>query len=89
MLGERWWSGTPFRSDALLAFYMQASEAFLQRAMALLVASHYRNTPNDLLFLSDAPAHRLFVLTGPVDEAQASSLVHTVHHMFSDCFVEV
>lgn len=45
------------------------SEAFLQRVMGLYVASHYRNTPNDLQMLSDAPAHRLFVLLPPVDEA--------------------
>ena len=45
------------------------SERFLQRLMALYVASHYRNTPNDLQMLSDAPAHRLFVLLPPVDEA--------------------
>ena len=45
------------------------SESFLQRVMALYVASHYRNTPNDLQMLSDAPAHRLFVLLPPVDEA--------------------
>ena len=48
---------------------VQASEAFLQRMVALLVASHYRNTPNDLLLMADAPAHRLFVLLGPLDEA--------------------
>jgi len=40
--------------------------------MALCVASHYRNTPNDLILMSDAPAHHLFVLLGPVDETQAS-----------------
>ena len=44
------------------------SESFLQRIMGLYVASHYRNTPNDLQMLSDAPAHRLFVLLPPVDE---------------------
>ena len=38
--------------------------------MALLVASHYKNTPNDLLLLADAPAHQLYVLLAPVDEAQ-------------------
>ncbi len=36
--------------------------------MALCVASHYRNTPNDLLLMADAPAHRLFALLGPVDD---------------------
>ena len=40
--------------------------------MALCVASHYKNTPNDLLLMSDAPAHRLFVLLGPVDETQVT-----------------
>ncbi|ORZ34358.1 GNAT acetyltransferase 2-domain-containing protein [Catenaria anguillulae PL171] len=41
------------------------SEAFLQRMMALYVASHYKNTPNDLQLMSDAPAHQLFVLLPP------------------------
>ncbi len=36
--------------------------------VALCVASHYRNTPNDLLLMADAPAHRLFALLGPLDE---------------------
>ncbi|GMH35584.1 hypothetical protein BSKO_03452 [Bryopsis sp. KO-2023] len=55
--------------DTLLSFH-KASEAFLQRMMSLYVASHYKNTPNDLILMSDAPAHRLFVLLGPVDETQ-------------------
>lgn len=50
----------------------KASEAFLQRMMALYVSSHYRNTPNDLLLLADAPAHHVFALLGPVDESQSS-----------------
>ena len=53
---------------------VQASEAFLQRMMALFVASHYRNTPNDLVLMSDAPAHHLFALVGPVDETQVRPL---------------
>ena len=52
---------------------LQASEAFLQRAMAMFVASHYRNTPNDLVLMSDAPAHHLFALVGPVDETKVGS----------------
>ena len=47
----------------------QATEAFLQRMMALYAASHYRNSPNDLQLMSDAPAHHLFVLLGPTDPA--------------------
>lgn len=32
--------------------------------MALCVASHYKNTPDDLQLMADAPAHHLFVLLG-------------------------
>ncbi|KAL0968698.1 hypothetical protein UPYG_G00270350 [Umbra pygmaea] len=46
--------------------YHKASEAFLQRLMALYVASHYKNSPNDLQMLSDAPAHHVFCLLPPV-----------------------
>ena len=35
--------------------------------MALYVASHYKNSPNDLQLMSDAPAHQLYVLLPPVD----------------------
>lgn len=38
--------------------------------MALSFASHYKNSPNDLQLLSDAPAHHLFVLLPPVSEDQ-------------------
>lgn len=51
--------------DTLFSYH-RAAEVFLQRMMALYVASHYKNTPNDLQLMSDAPAHRLFVLLGPV-----------------------
>lgn len=54
--------------DTLFSFN-PVSEVFLQRMMALYVSSHYKNTPNDLQMLSDAPAHRLFCLLGPVDPA--------------------
>ena len=40
--------------------------------MGLYVASHYKNTPNDLQLLSDAPAHHIFVLLGPVDSSSTS-----------------
>uniref|UniRef100_A0A8C2D3I5 RNA cytidine acetyltransferase n=1 Tax=Cyprinus carpio TaxID=7962 RepID=A0A8C2D3I5_CYPCA len=52
--------------------YHKASEAFLQRLMALYVASHYKNSPNDLQMLSDAPAHHLFCLLPPVPPRQSS-----------------
>lgn len=50
--------------DTLFSFH-HVSEAFLQQMVALYVASHYKNTPDDLQLMSDAPAHELFVLTGP------------------------
>uniref|UniRef100_A0A8C0FVM2 RNA cytidine acetyltransferase n=1 Tax=Bubo bubo TaxID=30461 RepID=A0A8C0FVM2_BUBBB len=52
--------------------YHRASEVFLQRLMALYVASHYKNSPNDLQMLSDAPAHHLFCLLPPVPPTQNS-----------------
>ncbi|KAM8808037.1 RNA cytidine acetyltransferase [Eudromia elegans] len=52
--------------------YHKASEVFLQRLMALYVASHYKNSPNDLQMLSDAPAHHLFCLLPPVPPTQNS-----------------
>ncbi|XP_074650514.1 RNA cytidine acetyltransferase-like [Tubulanus polymorphus] len=57
--------------DTLFSYH-KASEAFLQRIMALYVSSHYKNTPNDLQLLSDAPAHHIFCLLGPVDPNQTS-----------------
>ena len=51
--------------DTLFSFH-PVSEKFLQQMMALYVASHYKNSPNDLQLMSDAPAHQLFVLVPPV-----------------------
>lgn len=41
------------------------AESFLHKMMALYVASHYKNSPNDLQLMSDAPAHQLYVLLPP------------------------
>ncbi|BFZ55964.1 N-acetyltransferase 10 [Savitreella phatthalungensis] len=54
--------------DTLFSFH-PVSETFLQRMMALYVSSHYKNSPNDLQLMSDAPAHQLFVLLPPVKES--------------------
>ncbi|KAK0068529.1 N-acetyltransferase 10 [Biomphalaria pfeifferi] len=51
--------------DTLFSYH-PVSEKFLHRIMALYVSSHYKNSPNDLQVLSDAPAHHIFVLLGPV-----------------------
>jgi N-acetyltransferase 10 len=54
--------------DTLFSFH-PVSEKFLHQMLALYVASHYKNSPNDLQLMSDAPAHQLFVLVPPVEEA--------------------
>lgn len=53
--------------DTLFSYH-PVSERFLQRMMALYVASHYKNSPNDLQLMSDAPAHQLYVLLPPIPE---------------------
>jgi N-acetyltransferase 10 len=57
--------------DTLFSYH-PASEVFLQRMMALYVASHYKNTPNDLQLMSDAPAHHLFVLLPPLKDDEST-----------------
>ncbi|KAL8278179.1 hypothetical protein RQP46_009352 [Phenoliferia psychrophenolica] len=57
--------------DTLFSFH-PASEVFLQRVMALYVASHYKNSPNDLQLMSDAPGQHLFVLLPPLKEGDNS-----------------
>ncbi|CAG98875.1 ribosome biosynthesis protein KRE33 [Kluyveromyces lactis] len=52
--------------DTLFSYH-PVSENFLEKMMALYVASHYKNSPNDLQLMSDAPAHQLFVLLPPID----------------------
>ena len=49
--------------DALFSSH-GLSEALLQRIWALYTAAHYKNSPNDLQMLSDAPAHRFVPCTG-------------------------
>lgn len=50
--------------NALFSYHSLA-EGLLQRIWSLYTSAHYKNSPNDLQMLSDAPAHRLFVLLGP------------------------
>lgn len=73
-------SGCPHPSQCELYYvnrdtlfsYHPASEVFLQRMMSLYVASHYKNSPNDLQLMSDAPAHHLFVLLPPLKEDEST-----------------
>ena len=58
--------------DALFSYH-GLSELLLQRIWALYTSAHYKNSPNDLQMLSDAPAHRMYVLLGPQRAPPASS----------------
>lgn len=53
--------------DALFSYH-KLSEELLYKMMSLYVSSHYKNSPNDLQLLSDAPAHRLFALLGNIKD---------------------
>ena len=59
--------------DALFSYH-KLSESFLQKMMGLYSSAHYKNTPNDLQMLSDAPAHAVFVLLSPSAEEDSNSL---------------
>ena len=51
--------------DTLFSYH-EASESFLKKMVSLFVSSHYKNTPNDLLLMSDAPKHHVLALLPPV-----------------------
>lgn len=59
--------------DTLFSYH-PVSESFLEKMMALYVASHYKNSPNDLQLMSDAPAHQLFVLLPPIDPKEGGRI---------------
>jgi len=42
-------------------------EPFLASLVSLSVASHYKNTPDDLLLMADSPNHQLFALIPPLE----------------------
>ncbi|ESO08081.1 hypothetical protein HELRODRAFT_110320 [Helobdella robusta] len=49
--------------DTLFSFH-EKTEMFLQKIVSIFVSSHYKNSPDDIQLLSDAPAHHIFVLMG-------------------------
>lgn len=86
-------SGCPVPNDCQLYYinrdtlfsYHKSSESFLQKVMALYVASHYKNSPNDLQMMSDAPAHHLFCLLPPItDKQKAKSKIPEIL-----CFIQI
>lgn len=70
--------------DALFSYHPTA-EKLLQRVQTLLSAAHYKNQPNDLQLLSDAPGHHLFVLcastleTHSADQQELPDIFCVVH----------
>lgn len=54
------------------------SESFLRQLMALYTASHYKNSPNDLQMMCDAPAHSLFCLLAPRSKDKPSKVPRVV-----------
>lgn len=67
--------------DTLFSYHT-SSEKFLRKLMSIFVSSHYKNTPNDLLLLSDAPAHQVFVLLGPITEGGLPDILCAVQVCF-------
>ena len=57
--------------DTLFSYH-KGSEAFLKKVMSLFVSSHYKNSPNDLQLLSDAPAHSIYVLCRNIEKGKES-----------------
>ena len=53
--------------DALFSHH-KATEKFLRNIMSLFVSSHYKNSPDDLMLMSDAPKHHVLALIPPVSE---------------------
>jgi N-acetyltransferase 10 len=71
--------------DTLFSFH-KGSEAFLKKLMTLFVSSHYKNSPNDLQLLSDAPAHSIFVLVRNM-ESQTTEGPRTIPDIY--CAIQV
>ncbi|GFT50430.1 RNA cytidine acetyltransferase [Nephila pilipes] len=61
----------------VLFSYNKFSEKFLQQAVSLFVASHYKNSPNDLFMLAEASAHHIFCLL-PCQEVTTNTLPNVI-----------
>lgn len=59
--------------DALFSYH-SLSETFLQKLWGLYTSAHYKNSPNDLQMLSDAPSHQVYCLLSPSAEEESNSL---------------
>lgn len=61
-----------FVNKKTLFSYKKKSEKFLHRIWSLFVSSHYKNSPNDLQLLADAPGHCIAILLGPLKKNKES-----------------
>lgn len=75
-----------FVNKTTLLSYKKTSEQFLKAIWSLFVSSHYKNTPNDLQLLSDAPSHFLAILLGPLDKTSKKSGLPDVLVAMQLCF---
>src|SRR5690606_19378538 len=75
--------------DTLFSYH-KVSETFLQRLVALYVSSHYKNSPNDLQMMSDAPSHHLFCLLPPMRPEKLAKR-GSIHGRIPEvlCFIQV
>ncbi len=56
-----------------LSFVLYDTTRHTTRHSLLLPSSHYKNEPNDLQLMSDAPGQKLYVLLGPDAAAQSAA----------------
>ena len=61
-----------FVNKDTLFSYKKTSEKFLHKIWSLFVSSHYKNSPNDLQLLADAPGHAIAILLGPLKKKSNS-----------------
>ncbi|KAF7674347.1 RNA cytidine acetyltransferase, partial [Astathelohania contejeani] len=68
----------------ILFSYHSHSENFLKDLISLFVASHYKNSPNDIQLMADAPNHAVFVLLTPVydEERQMPEILCAIQIAF-------
>ena len=70
--------------DTLFSYH-KGSEAFLKKIMSLFVSSHYKNSPNDLQLLSDAPSHKIFVLCKALDKQKKAKGLPDIYCAIQVC----
>ena len=70
--------------DTLFSYH-KGSEAFLKKIMSLFVSSHYKNSPNDLQLLSDAPSHKIFVLCKSLDKQKKAKGLPDIYCAIQVC----